>query len=147
MGLDHVPWVYVMISNVVLVNLLIAMMWTRHNVKEHANREWMFERLGSTLEMVERMMWCHRPFPSDPCRIILLVDCSRRLSPLLWEPIQDKNTQEDGTSKPAQWAAGGNLWTVKVRAHERTQRAMLDYNTERERAVGSGSARQVGRTL
>ena len=138
----HVLWVYVMISNVVLVNLLIAMMSdTYTTVKEHANREWMFERLGSTLEMVERMHVVPPPF-SLP--ILVASFCSWTARGVYRRccgsqgAAEDKNTQEDGTSKPAQWAAGGNLWTVKVRAHERTQRAMLDYLMQHEREKSSG---------
>ena len=56
-------WVYVMISNVLLVNLLIAMMSeTYSRVKENALTEWMFDRLGGVLEMVERMHVVPPPF-------------------------------------------------------------------------------------
>jgi len=48
-------WIYLLISQVVLVNLLIAMMGnTFSEVREHADSEWKFGRLKSVIEVTER---------------------------------------------------------------------------------------------
>lgn len=56
-------WVYVMISNVLLVNLLIAMMSdTYSDIKEKADVEWKFARVSSVLEAIERTHPLPPPF-------------------------------------------------------------------------------------
>ena len=56
-------WIYTLISNVLLVNLLIAMMGdTYSRVKEEADIEWKFGRVGSVLEAIERTYACPPPF-------------------------------------------------------------------------------------
>jgi hypothetical protein len=48
-------WIYLLIAQVILVNLLIAMMGnTFSEVKEHADREWKYGRLKSVIEVTER---------------------------------------------------------------------------------------------
>merc|ERR1719453_916049 len=52
-----------MISNVLLVNLLIAMMAeTYSQVKENADLEWKYGRVASVLEAIERTHWLPPPF-------------------------------------------------------------------------------------
>jgi len=49
-------WSYLVVSNIVLVNLLIAMMGDTYGViKENADEEWKFGRLRSVVEGTERM--------------------------------------------------------------------------------------------
>lgn len=49
-------WSYLVVSNIVLVNLLIAMMGdTYGTIKEKADEEWKFGRLRSVVEANERM--------------------------------------------------------------------------------------------
>lgn len=136
-------WVYVMISNVLLVNLLIAMMSeTYSRVKENALTEWMFDRLGGVLEMVERMHVVPPPF-SLPILLHkfclwaadgLFKKCFKR--PLLARSIsQVVALDEDDIArgKPAQWATGGYLWELKVKAIEVTRRAMTESIVKREK--------------
>ena len=48
-------WLYLVVSNVMLINLLIAMMgYTFSEVKDQADREWKFGRLRSIIEVNER---------------------------------------------------------------------------------------------
>ena len=56
-------WLYVLVSNVILVNLLIAMMGHTFGViKERADEEWKYGRLASVLEATERMSPVPPPF-------------------------------------------------------------------------------------
>ena len=55
-------WLYLVVSNVVLVNLLIAMMgYTFQEVKDQADREWKYGRVRSIIEVNER--FCAIPPP------------------------------------------------------------------------------------
>lgn len=56
-------WLYVIVSNVILVNLLIAMMGhTFGEIKERADEEWKFGRLQSVLAASDRMSPIPPPF-------------------------------------------------------------------------------------
>ena len=56
-------WLYVVVSNIILVNLLIAMMGhTFGSIKERADEEWKYGRLQSILEASERMSAIPPPF-------------------------------------------------------------------------------------
>ena len=45
-------WLYIMLSNVLLVNLLIAMMSQTYSyVKDNASAEWKFSRVETVLEL------------------------------------------------------------------------------------------------
>lgn len=56
-------WSYLVIANIVLVNLLIAMMgYTFGEIKEKSDEEWKFSRLRSSIETTERMSPVPPPF-------------------------------------------------------------------------------------
>merc|ERR1712185_596033 len=63
-------WIFAMLSNVLLVNLLIAMMSeTYQKIKRSADVEWKFGRVNSVLEAVERTHPMPPPF-SAPLMLV-----------------------------------------------------------------------------
>ena len=66
--------VYVLVSNVLLVNLLIAMMSDSYaEIKENADIEWKFGRANAVLETVERI----HPLPPPLSLPMLLIKFTR----------------------------------------------------------------------
>ena len=127
-------WLYVLISNVLLVNLLIAMMSdTYQAIKLNADTEWKFERVSAVLEAIERTYAVPPPF-SLPIlglkfgwwllgRFVCLVCCCACLlppgsnSPLVSSRSQDRDEDPE-------WERGGRLWLLK-RERVRIARVIL----------------------
>jgi hypothetical protein len=60
---EPMMWLYLVVSQIVFINLLIAMMgYTFAEVKEMADREWKFGRLRSIIEVNERFSALPPPF-------------------------------------------------------------------------------------
>ena len=137
-------WIYVMISNVLLVNLLVAMMSdTYTSVSDNARTEWMFERLGSVLETVERMHVLPPPF-SLPVLALSFVRwlLSGLARCLLRGGLGDEAIRGSGSAggKPAEWSVHGALWEQKIRLQEVTRRAMQRLIREREHESHANAA-------
>ena len=74
-------WLYVVFSNIVFINLLIAMMgYTFSNVMSEADREWKFGRLRSIIEINERFSALPPPFNLPLTLYTFVTYCARKLS-------------------------------------------------------------------
>ena len=103
---ESLLWMYVMVSNVLLVNLLIAMMGdTFSRIKENADMEWKFARLASGIEYVERV----HPIPPPLSLPIMIYNLYRWLfQGFEWE------TEGDGIDDGKdEWDENGRLWLAK----------------------------------
>jgi len=104
-------WIFAMISNVLLVNLLIAMMSeTYERIKDRADVEWKFGRVSSVLEAVERTHAMPPPF-SFPMMAIkflrwaVIHKCAGLGQHAVTEVLDDEQS----------WRPGGHLHTLKRR--------------------------------
>ena len=116
-----VLWTYVMLSNVLLVNLLIAMMNdTYQKISEKADIEWKFGRTNAILEAVERSYPVPPPFslPFMVGRFVLWV-CSGCST----EGYGVGNATKAAAGED-EWAMGGQLWQMK-RERQRLATVML----------------------
>ena len=101
-------WVYVLVSNVLLVNLLIAMMSdTYQEVKENADVEWKFAKCGSILEAIERT----HPIPPPFSFPIMLM---RLLWWIVFGALKPGPSAEeiDELDRDA-WQVGGRMYQLK----------------------------------
>jgi len=112
-------WLYIVVSNVVLVNLLIAMMGdTYARVKENSDAEWKIGRLRSLLEATRQMHPVPPPFNLPLNLIHIIRNCGQ----------QDKNVVQQQETK--QWEVGGYLWDLK-REKDRVARNLLKKLTKK----------------
>uniref|UniRef100_A0A7S3B8D3 Ion transport domain-containing protein n=1 Tax=Haptolina ericina TaxID=156174 RepID=A0A7S3B8D3_9EUKA len=120
-------WLYVLVSNVLLVNLLIAMMSdTYTNIKENADIEWKYTRMTNVLEAVERT----HPLPPPLSLPVLTLNFiqwaffGRR-----WEkPSLDLS----GSGKPDDWDTGGVLWVQKRKKEAASRAAIAELRKTKE---------------
>jgi len=122
-------WAYVMLSNVLLVNLLIAMMNdTYQTIHEKAASEWKFSRAHTILEAIERTYPIPPPF-SLPfilgrfLRWCVVHHCSSDGHVMGLKDAEDWN-QED-------WKVGGRLWMQNMESG-RLARIMLLHKSANE---------------
>ena len=141
----YILWLYVIISNILLVNLLIAMMSeTYTEVKEHASVEFMFSRISAVLEMVERTHVMPPPF-SLP---VLAVQLLYTLIDSLLQKCglgSDLSKIMGSDGKPTEWSAGGFLFQQKMKLQEVTQDAMRRHKRSREAIEGQSEATRIER--
>ena len=110
-------WIFALVSNVLLVNLLIAMMSeTYQKIKDKADVEWKFGRVNSVLEAVERTHPVPPPF-SVPLMLFRFVKwilgktcygddrCCFPPPGASWEDLEDEDEKK--------WRNGGTLYTQK----------------------------------
>ena len=150
-------WVYVLISNVLLVNLLIAMMAeTYSKVKDNADVEWKFERVSSVLESIERTYAIPPPFSLPPLavRFVWWV-CGRMVALAGWLlcccggcAVDDSvpTTRRDGERlRPTDadnpgWKVGGRLYRLKREREEVAKLILQSYQrADEDRQVDSRS--------
>jgi len=137
---EGVLWVFAMISNVLLVNLLIAMMSeTYQKIKRSADVEWKFGRVNAVLEAVERTHPLPPPF-SAPLMLVrflqwLLVGrCAGAHAP----SVNEVRSSDDDEV----WCAGGRLDMLKRRREQIAKQTLQEYRRkEDERGELSGDGR------
>ena len=118
-------WMYVMVSNVLLVNLLIAMMGdTYARIKENADTEWKFARLVSGIEFVERV----HAVPPPLSLPIMALNLKSWLAGHRWET--DGDGKDDGIDE---WAEGGRLWLAKKDKDRISARVLRERRAKEER--------------
>ena len=118
-------WMYVMVSNVLLVNLLIAMMGdTYARIKENADSEWKFARLVSGIEFVERV----HAVPPPLSLPIMALNLKSWLGGHRWET--DGDGKDDGIDE---WAEGGRLWLAKKDKDRISARVLRERRAKEER--------------
>ena len=118
-------WMYVMVSNVLLVNLLIAMMGdTYARIKENADTEWKFARLVSGIEFVERV----HAVPPPLSLPIMALNLRSWLGGHRWET--DGDGKDDGIDE---WAEGGRLWLAKKDKDRISARVLRERRAKEER--------------
>jgi len=120
-------WTYVMVSNVLLVNLLIAMMSdTYTNIKENADIEWKYTRMTNVLEAVERT---HPLPPPISLPVVTLNFIQWAFFGRRWEkPSLDLS----GSGKPDDWDTGGVLWVQKRKKEAASRAAIAEIRKQKE---------------
>jgi len=127
-------WVYVLVSNVLLVNLLIAMMSDSYaEIKDNADVEWKFGRMNSVLETVERI----HPIP-PPLSLPMLVakfstTACRAFFCAIWKNagqcggcVKDESGAHDDDDSP-EWQVGGRSWIQKRLREDITTAALQEH--------------------
>ena len=130
-------WIYVLVSNVLLVNLLIAMMSdTYQEIKENADIEWKFSRVSSILEAIERTHPIPPPF-SFPFMVARLVRWA------IFGAFNRGPSQESlEADEAAAWRVGGRLYTIKRKREKIAKRTLQHYQRQQdEEAEGSSDGR------
>jgi hypothetical protein len=114
-------WLYVVISNVVLVNLLIAMMGdTYGKISEKADQEWKIGRLRSVLE-AENLM---HPVPPPLSLPLMLPKFIKAAMKGHWWHIVEERTPEEEELEAAKWKVGGEMW-LRKRHKDRIAKSLL----------------------
>ncbi|KOO31412.1 transient receptor potential cation channel subfamily m member 2 [Chrysochromulina tobinii] len=163
-----VLWVYALISNVLLVNLLIAMMGdTYGRVKEAADVEWKFGRVSAVLEFIERAYAVPPPFSLPllayrfvwwaTCEFYNRIICCGESSALgkcgpygnhsgnkyaLVDADGDGNMDEENL----EWNVGGRLWLLKRERQRVSTLALQNYKKaadEKEDSSSDGRLRRI----
>jgi len=154
-------WIYALISNVLLVNLLIAMMGdTYARVKDAADIEWKFGRVNSVLEAIERTYPIPPPFslPLLAFRFVWWAVC--RLC-FCCQPVRGRGcgpfasrrgfskadyaaglVDADGDGDPDEdpdWQVGGRLWTLKRERERVAKVALQNYRRDQEEKMDASS--------
>ena len=115
-------WFYAMISNVLLVNLLIAMMSdTYQKIKDNADIEWKFSRVSSILEAIERT----HPVPPPFSFPLILGRLLWWLTFGLFRASPSEATLE--TEENEAWRVGGRLYHLKRKREKIAKQMLSDY--------------------
>ena len=163
-----VLWVYALISNVLLVNLLIAMMGdTYGRVKEAADVEWKFGRVSAVLEFIERAYAVPPPFSLPflayrfvwwaACEFYNRIICCGESSALgKCDPFSNHSGNKyapvdadgDGNmdDENHEWNVGGRLWQLKRERQRVSTLALQNYKKaadEKEDASSDGRLRRI----
>jgi len=130
-------WVFIVVSNILLVNLLIAMMGdTYATIKENSDAEWKIGRLRSVQESVRQM----HPVP-PPLNLPLTV--MHFLQNLGGRDDKVKISDEAQKELNANWAVGGKLWEAK-REKDRVARTLLSKLTKKRAEEAADRSREEG---
>ena len=125
-------WIFIVVSNILLVNLLIAMMGdTYATIKENSDAEWKIGRLRSVQEAVRQMHPVPPPVNLPITFVKFLVNRGGR------DDAQKKSAEEE--KKLAEdWMVGGKLWEAK-REKDRVARTLLSKLTKRSAEEAAGT--------
>ena len=120
-------WIYVLVSNVLLVNLLIAMMSdTYQEIKENADIEWKFSRVSSILEAIERTYPVPPPF-SFPFLL------ARFVRWLMFGAFRQGPSEDDMAIEQSEaWKVGGDLYNMKRTREKIAKRTLQHYHRKRD---------------
>jgi len=139
-------WLYVLVSNVLLVNLLIAMMSDSYSeIKENADVEWKFNRMNTVIEAVERIhplppplslplllhkfMWYHTKrvmyAPMAGCAACMPKAASKALCAPCFGDESDSDEEDI-------WEPGGREWLQKRMREEIAKEALLEHRKKSE---------------
>jgi hypothetical protein len=112
-------WFFVVVSNIVLVNLLIAMMGdTFGTIKENADEEWKTARLRSVLQAVER-------FPAIPPPFNLPFTLYKFITQL---GMPSKKSAAQRAKDRQDWSVEGKKWS----ARQQQARVFAEINLKRK---------------
>ena len=144
-----VLWVYVMVSNILLVNLLIAMMSdTYQEVKEQADLEWKYSSVNSVLEMITRMHPIPPPFSLPVLALRLawyLVFGLRTLKSLGAGANASRLTEEHQGAEERAWSPGGRLYRLKRRRERVAKLTLQHYRRAQDEAADKSNEGRLQR--
>ena len=130
-------WLFIIVSNILLVNLLIAMMGdTFSRIKENSDAKWKIGRLRSIQEAVKQM----HPVPPPVNLPLTLSHFIKNKGQR--DDVQAKTPEEEARIA-ADWSVGGKLWEAK-REKDRVARALLSKLTKKRAEEEADAERARG---
>ena len=138
---ESLLWIFAMVSNVLLVNLLIAMMSeTYQKIKDKADVEWKFGRVSAVLEAIERT----HPVPPPFSAVLLLF---RFVQWVLVHRCAGVTAQmRDDAEDERAWGTGGRLHALKVKRENVAKQTLQMHrrqDDERNEVSGEGRLRRI----